>query len=159
MPLDLNVVVNHFNSLPIFVQDQSTESILVQFEKEVSRMRAEYPQCKTEPIFIKEVAPIRLGPPKIAMTPDFFHTWVLEVRLYGVRKTIWYISGDPCQAYSAMYPHFFRQPSSVILDDLSATSQSNQSIAVWEKYVDQSNNNEHWMNPQRVEHRSHQLIY
>ena len=157
MPLDLNVVVNHFMSLSIFVQVQSHLSVQDQLQYEIQRLNEEYPQCKADLVFAKQVAPMLLGPPKLAKNPEFFQTWVLEVRLYGIKKTIWYIQGDPEQAYSAMYPYFFHQPTSVIVDDLKGAvdGMSYQ----WEEYVSRSEADTDWMKPKKVEKRSQQLIF
>ena len=156
MPLDLNVVVNHFTELSIFVQDGSLFSIDEQLSNELERMRSEYPQCGAKLKYIKEVSPHKLGNPDDALPSNAFQVWVLCVQLYGISKTIWYISGCPRKAYSVMYPNFFRQPRTVVLDDLSGKKKS---MDVWGEYVEHSNNNKHWSQPKSVEHRSHQLIY
>ena len=156
MPLDLNVVVNHFTSLSIFVLNGEHRSIEDQVEREIKRMRSEYPQCNTELIQIKEETPHKFGNPRDRLSNEEYRVWVLSVQLYGVHKTIWFISGDPRKAYSVMYPNFFRKPVSVVLDDLNP---KNSSIGVWEEYVEHSNNNAYWSEPMEIEVRSHQLIY
>ena len=156
MPLDLNVVVNHFTSLSIFALSGDHQSIETQVDREIKRMRSEYPQCKAKLTYIKEVSPQKFGNPKDSLSNEDFRVWVLSVQLFGVSKTIWFISGDPRKAYSVMYPNFFRQPVSVVLDDLCP---KNISIGVWKEYVENSNNDTHWSEPMEVEVRSHQLIY
>ena len=155
MPLDLNVVVNHFTSLSIFVLNGEHRSIEDQVALEIKRMRSEYPQCNAKLTHLKEVSPQKFGNPRSQLTNEY-NVWVLSVQLYGVNKTVWFISGDPRKAYSVMYPNFFRQPVSVVLDDLSP---KNSSIGVWKEYVEHSNNNAYWSEPMEVEVRSHQLIY
>ena len=156
MPLDLNVVVNHFTSLSIFVINGTHRSIDVQVAKEIKRMRTEYPQCRAKLTYIKEVSPQKFGNPRDSLSSEDYRVWVLSIQFFGVNKTIWFISGDPRKAYSVMYPNFFRKPISVVLDDLSPT---NISIGVWKEYVEHSNNNSYWSEPMEVEVRSHQLIY
>lgn len=156
MPLDLNVVVNHFTSLSIFVLNGNHRSIDSQVDREINRMREEYPQCKAKLMYIKEVSPKKFGNPQDSLSTEDYRVWVLSVQLYGVNKPIWFISGDPRKAYSVMYPNFFRKPVSVVLDDLSP---KNSSIGVWKEYVEHSNNNVYWSEPMEVEVRSHQLIY
>lgn len=156
MPLDLNVVVNHFTELSIFVQEGRQLPIDKQVQNEIERMHTDYPQCGVKLMYINEVSPKKFGNPHDALPSNDFRVWVLLIQIYGISKTIWFISGCPRKAYSVMYPNFFRQPRSVVVDDLS---EEKTSVGIWEEYVEHSNNNEHWSQPLSVERRSHQLIY
>ena len=157
VPFDINVIHNYNTETVIFVFERSSESLEDRIDKELHRIRTYYPHYDVQIVKTKEVQPKRLGPPLIANHPKDFRTWVLEVKLYDMTHLIWCVEGDPKRVYPAMYPNFFHQPISVILNDLEDGKGPKETFAEWNAYV-QANNNKNWIDPMRVEFRSQQLI-